>query len=253
MSKETRETTVEHELLNIPIASEQSHTILITKTLTLTNFISGEVSHRLEKIDLLATYISGPLSLRQILNNGLVSRMGGSADTLNAKVKVTNGLVMIHPTQLRSLGIGTFLFDQVVRWAINFDPSLEVATIKAGSGDATKDNQARRNRFYANFGIRFSDNENIEDVIAGLSLPMRAKDLIPYDGWKSKLEVLTLDKSLRRMEDEHQMLREKNVELTRCIQAKERALERRDSSHRQYFKFYVCIIVALGLALAWKW
>lgn len=253
MSKETRESTVNYEILKVPSPSGEPHTILITTTQTESTFMSGMRPHRLGTIEVVAKYIGGPLSRERMLHQALVSKMGGDADTLNRKVKITQGVVEIHVRALRGLGIGTFLFSKVVRWAIAFDPSLEVATIKVGSGDATAENQARRNFFYANFGLFFSDTEAVDAVVAGRLLPMHAADLIPYEGWKTKVEVLTIEQRFVQMEDEFVSLRSTNSDLTRCVHAKERALARRDTSKKQFFKFYGFIIMALGLALAWKW
>jgi hypothetical protein len=253
MSKETRERTVSYEILKVPSPSGQPHTILITTMQTESTYMSGVRPHRLGTFEVSANYLSGPLARERMLNQALVSKMGGDADTLNNRVKITQGVVEIHVVALRGLGIGTFLFAKVVQWAIAFDPSLEVASIKVGSGDATEENQVRRNFFYANFGILFSDSESVESVVAGRSLPMHASELIPYEGWKTKVEVITVNQRLVQMEDEIGSLRSTNADLTRNVRAKEQALVRRDNSKKQLLKFYGFIIMAMSLALAWKW
>lgn len=257
MSKETRESTVKYEVLSVASSGERPHKILITITQTSATFVSGITPHRLGTIEVEAKYISGPLDRSRILHQALVSTMGGNADTLNKSTKITTGVVEILVGSLRGLGIGTYMFAKVVQWAIDFDPTLDVKTIKAGPGDATEENRHRRNRFYKNFGVRFFDsefdNETVEDFVAGRSMPMKVADLIPYEGWRSKVSISTVEKTLIQVEDDYGALRSTASDLTRCVNAKDRALERRDTSKRKLMKCYGFIIMALGLALAWKW
>lgn len=252
MSTHTTENTVEHQLLKIPTKSGEPHTLLITKTQSLSKFDVSGIGHRVVTLDVLSTYVSGPIPRGRFFNS-FVCRMGGKVDTLNDQVKLTNGGVIIDPTYMRGLGIGSFLFDSVVRWAKDFDSLLHVVTITASDVDATEDNQERRNRFYTHFGIRFIDSPVNEGVVGGHSLPMRVADLTSYDGWKKKMQVHKVDDALRQMGDDYRALAAENVELTRSVQAKERAIAYRDNSKNRTLKVCACIIIALALTLWWKW
>lgn len=95
--------------------------------------------------------------------------MGGSIDSYNKLVSITNGSVMVQKN-FRGLGIGSFMFDVIIKWALKLDPSFKVSTIKVAEVYATEDNQARRNKLYANFGIEFGKPMN-EGVVEGLSAP----------------------------------------------------------------------------------
>lgn len=151
MPTEISKNSVDHHILRIPTGKEQFHHILITVKREISIYISDGPKHEIGNITVQAHYLTGPKS-RHGLISGHLSSMGGSYDTFNKSVKITNGSVIIR-NGYKGLGIGSFMFDVIVQWALKQDPSFKLAPIKVSSVDATDDNQARRNKFYANFGI----------------------------------------------------------------------------------------------------
>jgi len=97
------------------------------------------------------------------------------------------------------------MFDLIVKWALERNSSFKVVPIKVAEVDATGDNQARRNRFYANFGVAFGSPMN-EGVIGGMSDPMVVGDLKCHNGWAARLERLDHLNGLWKIADELQDL-----------------------------------------------
>ncbi len=165
MSTDKTEFTVDYSILKLPAGEGREHIILITRSLKTSSFFIQNADHQAITLDLLATYIDGPMPSDKI-SSGFISRMGGHVDTLGKKVKLTNGAVEVLPG-MRGLGIGTFLFNYLVCWAKEQDPGFEVVPIKVSSPDVTESNQKRRNLFCAHFGFLFSDSPTNEGVVGG--------------------------------------------------------------------------------------
>lgn len=103
----------------------------------------------------------------------------------NDTVRLSNGEVMIRIEALRSLGLGSFLFNRVVRWAKHLNPHSTVIPLFLSEVDGTNPtNRARRNRLYRRFGLRLNFKE--EDEIHGHSASdMKVSELVewPQTNW----------------------------------------------------------------------
>lgn len=251
MSTDKTETTLEYSILKVPAEGGAEHTILITTSLRTATFVLRDKDQQVVTLDLLATYIDGPITPGNF-TAGCISRMGGHLDTHNNRVKLTNSAVDVVPC-MQGLGIGTFLFNQVVCWAKKHDPQLHVAPIRVAYKDATEDNQARRNRFYANFGILFTDNPNNDGVVDEHSLPMRVSDLIPHTSRNNKVQEQSIEKTLQQMVEKQRELEKQNRDLTQSLQGKDRVIAQRDRSNARVVRTYLVIVGALCLALLWRW
>jgi GNAT superfamily N-acetyltransferase len=97
---------------------------------------------------------------------------------------LTGGMVVIDPPSLHGHGLGTYLMNEVVRWAKRW-PNATVNTINLLEGQGNGENRERRNRFYEQFGLEFEYTS--AERKAGISLPMLAKDLILVDRWKQNI------------------------------------------------------------------
>lgn len=251
MSLETTDTNVEHQVLKIIDPSGIDHIVLITTTKRLSQFqVQGEL-HKSAEIDVVAAYISGPIPLGQ-LTHGHVSRMGGTVDTVNKSARITNKSVMVA-YRMQGYGVGTFMQDVIVRWVKGFDPQLPVEAIKVAEVDATPNNQLRRNKYYANFGVRFSTNPLNSGVVAGLSMPMKVSDLKSHDGWKKKITVQSIEKTMNGQDAAVCALKDQIEKLERVIQAKTRTIEACEKSHSQLWILWLVSVIALALGLWWKW
>lgn len=251
MSSYNTETTVEHQVLRIKSKSGLDHTVLITTSQRMSKFHALGEDQQHVVLDVLASYISGPIPLGHF-THGHVSRMGGTVDTLSKYCRVTNKSVMVAPS-MQGTGIGTYMQDVIVRWAKTFDPQLPIETIKVAVTDATPTNQLRRNLYYSHFGILFSESPDNEGVVAALSLPMCISDLKSHDGWKSKIKVLELDNVLRQQETTCIDLEKKIVDFERADNAKGLALQDRKARNIRTLRISAGIILALLLALWWRW
>lgn len=97
---------------------------------------------------------------------------------------LTGGMVVIDPPSLQGHGLGTYLMNEVVRWAKRW-PDATVHTINLLEGQAREENRERRNRFYEQFGLKFEYTSG--DRKTGISLPIPAKDLVLVDRWKQNI------------------------------------------------------------------
>lgn len=154
---------------------------------------------------------------------------------------------------MQGLGVGTFLFNQIVRWAKKYDPHFDVIPIKVAYTHATEDNQARRNNFYASFGIYFTDRLNNEGVVDAYSNPMRIADLTPHTSTKNKMKEQSIEETLQQMLDKQRVLEKGNRDLTLCLQGKDRVIAQRDRSKARTVKLLLSIIGGLCLVLLWQW
>jgi GNAT superfamily N-acetyltransferase len=203
MSSEKSESSVEHHILRVPLEGERFHHILVTVKTVLARYTGSGPEHQVGSIAVQATYLTGPNS-RHGLIAGHISSMGGTFDTYSRSVKITNGSVMVR-NGFKGLGIGSFMFDVIVKWALERDLSFKVSPIKVAEVDATEENQARRNKFYANFGVLFGAPMN-EGIIGGWSDPMFVGDLKSHTGWASRLDRLDYLNGLWAIGDEIQEL-----------------------------------------------
>lgn len=110
-------------------------------------------------------------------NAARVHKWGASMRALSGKnpgeLKLSDFGIFIDIPGMRGLGLGTFLMDQIVQWAMQW-PDANVRPISLAAGQATPENKARRNHFYERFGLVF-DYRNDGDE--GVSRPMKVKAL----------------------------------------------------------------------------
>jgi len=90
-------------------------------------------------------------------------------------VSLTGGAIMM-PYPMRGKGIGTFFMNEIVKWAKQW-PDAEVRRISLSPVDGSSENKDRRNRFYEQFGLRFSYSD--PDLRGGVSKPMLVSGLHP--------------------------------------------------------------------------
>lgn len=209
MSTQHTENTVDYQILRISTGDGEQHQVLVEIRQKTNRFHEVSSEHQISTIMVKATYITGPMSSRHA-PIGYLSKMEGNADTFNNLVKLTNGEVILREP-FRGLGIGSFMFDIIVRWAKKLDPSTKVAPIKVGAVDATEENRERRNKFYANFGISFGVPLN-KGIIDGRSMPMTVDDLISHEAWSTKMERLDILSALRTYVDDFQRV----LKVTTC-------------------------------------
>ncbi|MDF9778786.1 hypothetical protein [Pseudomonas baetica] len=251
MSIDNVENTLEYSILKVPGNGGTEHTILITTAIRTASFELQDKDQQVVTLNLLATYIDGPIPPGKF-DVGFISRMGSHVDTHNKTVKLTNSAVDVVPC-MQGLGVGTFLFNKVVCWAKKHDAELEVIPIRVAATDAKEGNQTRRNKFYANFGILFSDNPTNEGVVEGHSIPMRISDLTPHISQTKKMQEQSIETSLQQMVEQQRQLEDQNRELTVSLQGKDRVIAQRNRSKARTVKILLGIIGALCLALWWRW
>jgi hypothetical protein len=117
------------------------------------------------------------------LGDGGVVRLTGS---------LVHGAVNIDPTHIRGRRLGTFLMNEIVKWAKQW-PEAEVLPItlkKWQAHEGFENNKNRRNRFYVQFNIQFAYDSGTNE--SGSSKPMKVSELQLADLSKKKIEVLPL-------------------------------------------------------------
>lgn len=114
--------------------------------------------------------------------------------------------IIIFQSELRGLGIGSYAFGELIRWAKPAMPEFTVDRVKVGAVDARDPvNRLRRNRFYEKHGFRgeFSDPDKTD----GFYCIDRVSDLIASDvspNWAEKDIPETVLKLLdRNLENEN--------------------------------------------------
>ncbi len=95
----------------------------------------------------------------------------------------TGGTVFLSLPGLEGFKIGTYLLNQIVTWVKQW-PDARLSNISLNEIQATDENRERRNRFYEQFGIKFSYDDD-KTRKSGRSLSMVANDLTPVDREKS--------------------------------------------------------------------
>ncbi|HCN71834.1 MAG TPA: hypothetical protein DIS96_08975, partial [Pusillimonas sp.] len=154
------------------------------------------------------------------------------------KVSITGGNVMISPAHLRGYGLGTYLQDEVVRWARQW-PGAAVRQISLSKVDATPENEERRDRFYAQFNIKFKDEQNRPTSV---STPMRAGELTPVKPkkWQGHLEEIPIVNHL------HQLARSREEQeyTIRCLQKQvESLLNKQEKAEKHPIKWASRVIM----------
>jgi GNAT superfamily N-acetyltransferase len=130
----------------------------------------------------------------------------GLTDTVSLTSKsVTNGgYVVLEDSELLGQRIGTFMMNEIVRWAKQW-PKATIRSIELDAGHAHGENRERRNRFYEQFGLQFdyADTERIK----GYSRPMMASQLVLAEEQKMRnITVHSLAEFLGKMQIENENL-----------------------------------------------
>ncbi|MYM80788.1 MULTISPECIES: GNAT family N-acetyltransferase [Duganella] len=127
---------------------------------------------------------------------------------------LTGGMVVINPPSLQGHGLGTYLMNEVVRWAKRW-PDATVHTINLLEGQAREENRERRNRFYEQFGLKFEYAS--AERKSGISLPIPAKDLVLTDRWKQNISEHNLMEFLASTLYRKRMAEDELVHRTRAV------------------------------------
>lgn len=104
------------------------------------------------------------------------------------EVDLIDGSVFMDLDELKGRGIGSYLFNELVKWGRQW-PSAHLRAFYLSPLQATSSNKLRRNRFYERVGIRF-DYDDPEQA-SGNSVPMRIGDLTPCEVSAEKIRVLS--------------------------------------------------------------
>lgn len=138
---------------------DQPHYILLHITETFEQDVIDGKTMLAGDIELRADYFWGPLTSEV---GELVSLMGGKSQS-PTHVKISNGDVTIRIHALKGIGLGSYLFNRIVVWAKQFEPTRLIAPLHLTSGlDPDPQNTPRRNRLYEKFGIRLIFTDGIE-------------------------------------------------------------------------------------------
>lgn len=142
-------------------------------------------------------------------------------ERMNGKnVQLYKGFLVVDPVELRGLGLGTYLFTQVVLWAKQIAPHGDVQPIPLYAQQA-EDEKARdrRNGFYEKFGLTFGYRavKGVERA-EGSSLPMKVSDLQVPEAFP-QIEKLSLAEFLQ---DHFKELRKEREHTSREVQYNER-------------------------------
>ena len=163
------------------------------------------------------------LDRRKSLGGGGVDRGEFSAscrhgfDETPTTVSITDGAVFLDLPGLEGNRIGTYMMNEIVKWAKSRCPEARVLPIKLLVQQANRENRERRNQFYEQFGIvfKFADDENKE----GTSKRMLAKNLKTVDTWQQNITV-------HSVEDAMSNLLQEQIDLRLKVNSLESSLER---------------------------
>lgn len=146
-----------------------------------------------------------------------------------------SGNLMIRAEDLRGLGIGTFLWHLLIKWAKSKVPDYDVYRIEISSVDATEDNRERRNHFFQKHGFtpQFDDPDGRSGYYYCKKVSdLRESDFIPdwdakdpvemtafllQDKEDSDRKIYSLERELEQRWDSYINLSEKNDRLKHII------------------------------------
>jgi GNAT superfamily N-acetyltransferase len=158
-------------------------------------------TYRLEPADQTIAVAEASITLSyQLLRRGL-----SAASALSHKfvahydgqmVNLTNGAVSMNLDELLGRGIGSYLFNELAKWARQW-PSAQIREIRLSPRQAGQKNRERRNHFYERVGIEFDYDDPVERR-AGRSIPMLAGDLTPQDVSEDKIGVHSVRQYIER-------------------------------------------------------
>lgn len=159
---------------------------------------------------------------------------GGCGDD-DGQYCLTRGSMMIAPDEFRGLGLGTFMLNEVVRWAKEeIGKPGTITTIRLAAIDARTDAvRDRRNKFYSQFGFTFNWSEPVDgrEFVEGRSKPeLTVGDLHTVKVPEQKVSVRhmndALSCSVSRGEDAEMNLRRISDHLQRSESRSDRVVAR---------------------------
>jgi GNAT superfamily N-acetyltransferase len=108
----------------------------------------------------------------------------GAPQVSLTSASASKGTVFLDLDGLHGHRIGTYLMNQVVKWAMQW-PDSSVREVELMEGQADPGNKDRRNRFYEQFGLVFdyTDAERRQ----GRSRAMLVKELRAVETWKKNI------------------------------------------------------------------
>ncbi|WP_421380936.1 hypothetical protein ACOCG7_33865 (plasmid) [Paraburkholderia sp. DD10] len=148
--------------------------------------------------------------------------------TFDNRVSVTqhgvwgHGFVTLDLPGLEGQRIGTYLMNEIVCWARQW-PDADVNNIELLAAQARDRNTARRNRFYERFGFVFDYADSRHR--AGMSRPLKVRDLKPVESWKENITEHLMFDFLARQQQFELRARAEAATLSRSV--RELALEQR--------------------------
>lgn len=102
--------------------------------------------------------------------------------------KLHAATVFLDPPHIRGRRVGTFLMNEVVKWAKQW-PSADVMPIRVKreqAGTSFEFHTERRNHFYERFGIVFVFDDE-QTKVSGRSQAMKASQLQEVNSWKKNI------------------------------------------------------------------
>ncbi|EJH7013992.1 GNAT family N-acetyltransferase [Salmonella enterica] len=169
--------------------------------------------HEEDRITIYFERITGNENSRFYLTASHTYRECFSSNTLQEIISLTGGSVFITNELYRGQRIGTWMMNEIVKWAKQW-PNSEIVPITIGYGDAYKENKERRNWFYEQFGIKFKYHNDRHE--AGKSRPMKAAALNTVDSWdKSKGGNIIIqscyDFMISLVDENNKLIKDKNI------------------------------------------
>jgi GNAT superfamily N-acetyltransferase len=119
-----------------------------------------------------------------------IHHSNGPRVSLSSKTTTTKGDIIIRRENLQGHRIGTYFFNEIVKWAKQWHGANTNSMLLVKGDALTDEERTRRNRFYERFGIiiDFEDSEKR----AGVSRVMPVDALTPVDTWTQNIKEISL-------------------------------------------------------------
>lgn len=202
-------TTAQHAL-KVTISSKKSAWLLYSEKRSLHIETVDEKRHFTDKVEIEVRTIGSFSDTTQA--DSLVMEMRGTSNSIYNSVSFSDGYIMVADSW-RGLHIGTYMMNRLVSWAIEHYPTHHPVDIKLMSCQAQPDNKARRNRFYEQFGFRFTwddDSHTVGMLEPGLSI----SDLHTVSTWEQHIEEMSIIDAMSQVFNES-----RNIKIDASLQA----------------------------------
>ncbi|MBP4050912.1 hypothetical protein J9978_15595 [Chromobacterium violaceum] len=148
--------------------------------------------------------------------------------------------VFLDPIQIRGRRIGTYLMNEVIKWAKQW-PLADVKPIRLSSNQAGVTHEfstERRNRFYEQFGIEFDYLDPLTKA-SGRSKPMNVNQLKEVNSWEKNIEQHPISDYLPRLLQHVETLARERAALQDSVrQFRERAVKSTEAIGRRGWKVF---------------